>query len=132
MKGTPFLKEKTNNIELEPDLTDPDADPAPFVQCGSAALVIRDNIHVRDLVVSSYQDPESTEALVRFHLFLKSYLTEKSMGRSIKLQVTDPEGNPVIPCLQQMDKRLADLPPDNGHERLEEPKMERESENLPW
>ncbi|MCK4747904.1 MAG: hypothetical protein KAT15_12730 [Bacteroidales bacterium] len=103
---TPLLKEETNAIELEPDLTGPEADPAPCVQCKGVTLVIRDNIHVRDLVVSSYQGYGTTETLVRFHLFIKSYLTEKNRGRNIRLLVTDPEGNPVISETQALGAPL--------------------------
>jgi len=104
---TPFLNDENNTIDLEPGLSDPDSEPEPSVQDCSATLIIRDNIHVRDLVVSSYRDPESTEALVRFHLFLKSYLTEKSMGRSIRLLVEDPEGNAVINETQALGTPLS-------------------------
>jgi beta-galactosidase/beta-glucuronidase len=93
---TPFLNSTGNSIELtyEPPQSVARMDSGGC--CPPVTLLIRDAIHVRDLVVTAFQGPENDQWLIRFHLFIKSYLTGKNMGRDIALMVTDPDGERII------------------------------------
>jgi hypothetical protein len=93
---TPFLNSTGNSIELTYEPPQPVARMDSGECCPPIALLIRDAIHVRDLVVTSFQGPESDQWLVRFHLFIKSYLTGKNTGRKIALIVMDPEGERIF------------------------------------
>jgi len=111
---TPFLRQENNSIELELDLPNADADAEVNVEaeislcplCGDGTLLIREGIHIRDLRITSYRETGTDEILIRFHLFIKSYLEEKISGLNIHLQVTDPPGNRVISA----DRKLAFVP----------------------
>lgn len=77
---TPFLKEEDNLIDL----------PVAY------SLLIRDAIHIRDMVITQHPGLTENESLVRVHLFLKSYLKEAYRERSILLDLQDPNGQPII------------------------------------
>ena len=104
---TPFLREESNSIELVLDQSDPDAVPEWWTDSAEVILLIRENIHVQDVVVSIYQEDGSPETLVRIHLFIKSYLIEKNRGRIITVLVTDPQGNQVISQTEALDAPLS-------------------------
>ncbi|MFO7670698.1 MAG: hypothetical protein R6W31_13645 [Bacteroidales bacterium] len=89
---TPFLNKQSNILDLHAELIKGPIDPA-HLKLGT--LMIRDAIHVRDLVIETHPGTEENEILVRFHLFLKSYLEEKNQGCNIQLTVTGP-GNAFI------------------------------------
>jgi hypothetical protein len=97
-------------MELELDLPEAEAEAEAEINicplCGEGSLLIREGVHVRDLVITSYLDYETSEILIRFHLFLKSYLAGKNDSRDIRLHVTDPGGNQVI----NVSRKLASPP----------------------
>jgi len=93
---TPFLTNDDNSMELELEHPDPEAVINIYPLCGDGSLLIREGIHIRDLVITSYFESGTTESLIRFHLYFKSYLTGKNNSRDIRLHVSDPGGNQVI------------------------------------
>ncbi len=93
---TPFLKEQGNRIDLVPVPGDSMTRLKTSEPCSEAVLIVRDGIHVRDLVISSYMESEEKEALTRIHLYIKSYLTGKSKERTLDLKVTDPGGKQIF------------------------------------
>ena len=108
---TPFLDTGSNRIELvlNPGTGVPVPDPCPLCEKGS--LVVRDAMHVRDLVISTYSGTVDYETLVRYHLFIKSYLIERNQGRKLEVRVLDPGGNQVF-----MEGRMLDFPLSFGQE----------------
>jgi len=89
---TPLLNMHSNTLDLQADLSAGQNESAPI---NPGSLLIRDAIHVRDLVIELHPGTQENEILVRFQLFLKSYLREKNQGRNIQLTVTGP-GNEFI------------------------------------
>ncbi|MDX2431670.1 MAG: hypothetical protein QNK35_12105 [Bacteroides sp.] len=89
---TPFIQDQTNVLELE---TSPSAGEKNAASIIPANLLIRENIYCRDLLISTHQDGLEHKVLVRFHIFLKSYLQEKNPGRSLHLEV-NPKGAETI------------------------------------
>ena len=104
---TPFLKEGTNRLRLHFPEADSDGSAVPCLFYGDPLLVVRDAIHVRDHDITVYHSPESTEVLVRFHVFVKSYLSEKNKGRELEIRVTGPEGDQVVSESRALDFPLA-------------------------
>lgn len=80
---TPFLLEGGNILKLK--------------ESGNieASLMIREPIHIRNLLITKHPG-EGNDFLVRFHLYLKSYLQEKNAGRSIVLEAEDPDGESIF------------------------------------
>ena len=104
---SPFLKEHANTLQLELDLSGQEEGFVPSQKSVSAALLIRNAIHVRDLVTTCYPGAEENKRLVRFHLFIKSYLSEKSLGRSIELLVESSEGEAIFNETRNLESHLA-------------------------
>ena len=89
---TPFLRDGTNILEMEGSEV-MEASDFPLSVCGS--LLIREPIHIRDLLITTHPGEEG-DFLVRFHLYLKSYLQGKNTGRIVFLEVEDPDGNGIF------------------------------------
>jgi len=93
---SPFLKGSENDLGLE-IMWPPEEDSlftTPTLLIGS--LLIRDPLHVRDLVTSVYPGSGDDEKIVRLQIFLKSYLQKRSQGHNLLIQVRDPGGELVF------------------------------------
>lgn len=104
---TPFLRDGANSLEMEGTVTMEGTD-FPSVIMGS--LLIREPIHIRDLLITTHPGEEG-DFLVRFHLYLKSYMQKKNKGRSILLEIEDPDGESVF-----LEKRELNAPLSFGQE----------------
>ncbi len=82
---TPFIQDQSNILELEISPSTGQKNAASMVP---ANLLIRENIYCRDLQISNHPGTQENEVLVRFQVFLKSYLQEKNPGRSLLLEVS--------------------------------------------
>lgn len=89
---TPFLKGGANILKIEgaAELEVLDSPSSLGV-----ALLVREPIHIRDLLITTHPG-EDGDLLVRFHLYLKSYLQKKNAGRSILLEAEDPDGESIF------------------------------------
>lgn len=57
-------------------------------------MIRREAIHIRDLLVSQFNSMQE-EALVRLHLYLKSYRKRSQESRILDVKIRDPRGNEV-------------------------------------
>ncbi len=101
---TPFLNKQSNILDLHTELLKGQNDPDHLKQ---GSLMIRDAIHTRDLVIETHPGTEENEILVRFHLFLKSYLEEKNRGSNIQLTVTGPGNVFIFQETRELNARLS-------------------------
>ncbi len=90
---TPFINKQSNTLELQAELSAKQNESATIMQ---GSLLIRDAILTRDLQITTHAGAEENEVLVRFHLFLKSYLTEKNPGRTIQLKVAGQDETKIF------------------------------------
>ena len=86
---TPFLKQGANTIQLDYISSGGGLNDYP---AKTGTLIIRDPVHVRDILVNTYSQEESGQTLVRVHLYIQSFLTNRNEGRKLKLTISDPEG----------------------------------------
>jgi len=101
---TPFLKQEHNEIQLTFNKADLSAFGNSF---NDGMLIIREPVHVRDLEVTSYFQPEAPNTLVRIHLFIQSYLSAQNKGRILTLKLSDPEGETIFTQKKSIDFPLA-------------------------
>ena len=108
---TPFINTGSNRMELvlNPGTGDPAPDSCPL--CDKTSLAVRDAMHVRDLVITTYCGTADHETLVRYHLFIKSYLEERNRGRELEIRVLEPGGDQIF-----MEKKALDFPLSFGQE----------------
>jgi len=85
---TPFLKKGPNTIQLE---FDPSPDSLMENSLRSGLLIIRDAVHLRDILVTNYSKNESGY-LVRVRLFIQSFLTARNKGRTLTMTISDSKG----------------------------------------
>lgn len=88
---TPFLKKEFNTLELVP--ADSSAFDAPLPLC---SLLVRDAIHIRDMIVTDHPGLSADENLVRVQLYIKNYRRQANRERNILLVLKDPEGKSLI------------------------------------
>ena len=81
---TPFLNKQSNFLELHSDSVMENNETAAI----DASLMIRNAVHIRNLLISSHEGKKENETLVRFHLYLKSYQEGKKLEHSISLEVS--------------------------------------------
>ena len=84
---TPFLNSQSNFLELHTDSVRENIETAAM----DASLLIRNAIHIRNLLITSHDGKEKNEILVRFHLYLKSFQEASKQEHSISLEVSSPE-----------------------------------------
>jgi beta-galactosidase/evolved beta-galactosidase subunit alpha len=101
---TPFLNGQSNTLDLQADLSEGQNGPAAPE---TVSLLIRDAIHARDLVTETHPGTRENEILVRFHLFLKSYLEKRNEGRTIQITMTDPGNQLVYQATRELDAPLS-------------------------
>ncbi len=99
---TPFLKLELNLLELEFDQA-----PDRLLENCMGTLLVREPVHIRDIQVNSYFQTGSSNILVRVHLYIQSFLTEKNRGRTLTMKISDPDKETIITKKQVLDFPLA-------------------------
>ena len=77
---SPFLRPGDNRIDL---LFEYDDRGFSDTSCRGARLITRDDLHVRDLRLTSYRQVGAPEAIVRVHLYMQSFITGPDKGLSL-------------------------------------------------
>ncbi len=98
---TPFLNHDANLIQLKVDTPD----DSQGNRSETALVLIREPVLVRDILVTTYHQNISNQTLVRVHLFVQSFLTEKNKGRTLTMTILDPRGE-----ILESSKKLIDFP----------------------
>jgi len=87
---TPFLKEE-NRLVIEFDSTGAPGMRSCLYGTDRPVMIRREPLHIRDLVINQFGSSED-EALVRIHLYLKSYRERPQESLSLEARILDPGG----------------------------------------
>jgi len=101
---SPLLQPEYNSVKIRFNSGEPDL---PDLSCSEVLLHVRDPLHVRDIQITSYTDEEKNSSLVRAHLWVKSYLTERNRGRTVYLTIITPSGESIGPLSKTLKFPLA-------------------------
>ncbi len=93
---TPFLHQGTNSIEVRTAFSGPYTCMPECPLCEKGSLVIRNNLHVRELAVYAYPGKQESEMLIRAHIFIKSYCPDRGSPGKVILKVNAPSGEEVF------------------------------------
>ena len=79
---TPFLNSQSNFLELHSDSVLENNETAAF----DASLLIRNAVHIQNLLISSHEGKKENESLIRFHLYRKVTRRERSRSTAYRLK----------------------------------------------
>ena len=97
---TPMLNQDLNRLVVGFQSVD---DLPADQSCISVLLIARDPVHVRDLEVTDYSQYGSNESLVRIHLWIKSYLTDRNKGRTLNVKINTSSGETIGHVTKEVD-----------------------------
>lgn len=103
---TPFLNEQANSLDLVPVFMEGDSSvfSTPPASC---SLLIRDAIHARDLIVTSFPGAKKNVRLVRINLFLKSYMVKENRGCIIHMELGGPDQQNLFRETRELSTHLS-------------------------